>query len=314
MNAGTTATAASCLISQGSALQIEDLSFRYRTSEGQERMWTLENLSFCVNFGEILGIVGPNGSGKSTLLKVLAGLLPPARGDIRLGGLLLGKRTQTEIARLMAVVPQEYAQVFPFTVAETVMMGRFPHRTSHWWNLGIGDETAEDLDCVQVAMVEADVLSLATRLVSDLSGGERQRVMIARALAQEPKILLLDEPTAFLDVNHQLDICSLIARLRSERRLTVVLVSHDLNVASQYCDRVAMLKEGKLCRIGSPADTIRPDVLRLVYDCDVIVDAHPQTGRPRVTMPISQTATLAAGRRSMYPTSRSESKAMRHSE
>lgn len=250
-------------------------------------MWTLDHLSFHVDAGEILGIVGPNGSGKSSLLKVLSGLLPASEGDVMLGGLSLGKQRQADIARAVAVVPQEYAQVFPFTVAETVLMGRFPHRTTRWWSLGIGDETASDLACAHQAMADTDVLSLADRLVSDLSGGERQRVMIARALAQEPKILLLDEPTAFLDINHQIDICSLVARLRAERRLTVVLVSHDLNVASQYCDRVLMLKEGGLCRIGSPEETIRPDVLRMVYGCDVVVDAHPQTGRPRVTMPMS---------------------------
>jgi iron complex transport system ATP-binding protein len=250
-------------------------------------MWTLDHLSFHVDTGEILGIVGPNGSGKTSLLKVLSGLLPAGEGYVRLGGLSLGKQSQTDIARVVAVVPQEYAQVFPFTVAETVLMGRFPHRTTRWWSLGIGDETADDLACAHQSMVDTDVLSLADRLVSDLSGGERQRVMIARALAQEPKILLLDEPTAFLDINHQIEICSLIARLRTERRLTVVLVSHDLNVASQYCDRVLMLKDGGLCRIGSPEETIRPDVLRMVYGCDVVVDAHPQTGRPRVTMPMS---------------------------
>ena len=269
------------------AIEVLGLSFQYRTSDGRGRMWTLDHLSFHVDTSEILGIVGPNGSGKTSLLKVLSGLLPAGEGDVRLGGLSLRKRSQTDIARVVAVVPQEYAQVFPFTVAETVLMGRFPHRTTRWWSLGIGDETANDLACAQQAMVDTDVLSLADRLVSDLSGGERQRVMIARALAQEPKILLLDEPTAFLDINHQIEICSLVARLRTERRLTVVLVSHDLNVASQYCDRVLMLKDGGLCRIGSPEETIRPDVLRMVYGCDVVVDAHPQTGRPRVTMPMS---------------------------
>ncbi len=286
----------SWLAVEGPALEAKGLSFRYVTGDGRGRMWTLDQLSFHVAAGEILGIVGPNGSGKSSLLKVLSGLLPAGVGEVRLGGRSLGQRTQSEIARLVAVVPQEYVQVFPFTVVETVLMGRFPHRTSRWWSLGIGDETPQDLACAQRAMVETDVLALADRLVSDLSGGERQRVMIARALAQEPKILLLDEPTAFLDINHQLDICSLIARLRSERQLTVILVSHDLNVASQYCDRVLMLKEGRLCRIGPPADTIRPDVLRTVYGCDVVVDAHPQTGRPRVTMPKPVTAASVVGR------------------
>lgn len=275
------------LSTESFAIEVLGLSFQYRTSEGRGRMWTLDHLSFHVDTGEILGIVGSNGSGKTSLLKVLSGLLPAGEGDVRLGGLSLRTRSQTDIARVVAVVPQEYAQVFPFTVAETVLMGRFPHRTTRWWSLGIGDETANDLACAHQSMIDTDVLSLVDRLVSDLSGGERQRVMIARALAQEPKILLLDEPTAFLDINHQIEICSLIARLKVERRLTVVLVSHDLNVASQYCDRVLMLKDGALCRIGSPEETIRPDVLRMIYGCDVVVDAHPQTGRPRVTMPMA---------------------------
>jgi iron complex transport system ATP-binding protein len=287
MTPGLIGTTGSCLPMEGPAIEVVGLSFRYYTTEGRGRMWTLDHLSFHVDVGEILGIVGPNGSGKSSLLKVLSGLLRADEGDVRLGGLALGKRSQIDVARLLAVVPQEYAQVFSFTVAETVLMGRFPHRTVRWWSMGIGDETANDLACAHQAMIDTDVLPLADRLVPDLSGGERQRVMIARALAQEPKILLLDEPTAFLDINHQIEICSLVSRLKAERGLTVVLVSHDLNVASQYCDRILMLKEGRLCRIGSPDETIRPDVLRMVYGCDVVVDAHPQTGRPRVTMPMN---------------------------
>ncbi|HSB44943.1 MAG TPA: ABC transporter ATP-binding protein [Nitrospira sp.] len=289
MTAARTGTAQSSLAVNPPAIEVEGLSFRYHTREEQGRKWTLDHLSFHVDAGEILGIVGPNGSGKSSLLKVCTGLLPAGEGQVRLGGVPLRKQSQSDIARMVALVPQEYVQVFPFTVAETVLMGRFPHRTARWWSLGIGDETANDLACAHQAMVETDVLPLADRLVSDLSGGERQRVMIARALAQEPNILLLDEPTVFLDINHQIEICSLIAQLRAERRLTVVLVSHDLNVASQYCDRVLMLKEGRLCRIGPPDETICPDILRMVYGCDVVVDAHPQTGRPRVTMPISVT-------------------------
>lgn len=274
-------------LSEGSsALQVDNLFFRYRTTSEQARTWALEQVSFQVAAGEILGIVGPNGSGKSSLLKVLARLVSSHSGTILLGGQSIQQFSQHDIAQIVAVVPQEYVQVFPFTVAETVLMGRFPHRTPRFWSIGFGDDTEKDLVCAHQAMIETDVLLLANRLVSDLSGGERQRVVIARALAQEPKILLLDEPTAFLDINHQIEICSLISRLRAERRLTVVLVSHDLNVASQYCDRVLMLKEGRLYRIGSPAETIRPDVLRMVYGCEVVVDAHPQTGRPRVTMPV----------------------------
>ena len=269
----------------GPAIEVEGLSFRYSTTEGRERIWTLNHLSFHVDAGEILGVVGPNGSGKSSLLKVLSGYLPAGEGDVSLGGLSLGKRSQADIARLVAVVPQEYQQVFPFTVAETVLMGRFPHRTARWWSMGIGDETASDLACAHHAMIETDVLSLADRLVSDLSGGERQRVMIARALAQAPNILLLDEPTAFLDLLHQIEICSILRRLKEERGLTVVLVSHDLNLASQYCDRILMLKAGALFRLGTPHEVIGVDALRAVYGCDVLIDRHPESGVPRVTMP-----------------------------
>lgn len=291
MERATVELTESWLIAGSSAVQVDGLSFRYRTMADRARAWTLEQLSFQVAEGEIFGIVGPNGSGKSSLLKVLAGLLRPDSGTVLLGGQPIRQLSQQDIARLVAVVPQEYVQVFPFTVAETVLMGRFPHRKPRFWSMGLEDDTEDDLVCAHQAMIETDVLSLADRLVSDLSGGERQRVIIARALAQEPKILLLDEPTAFLDINHQIEICSLISRLRAERRLTVVLVSHDLNVASQHCDRVLMLKEGKLCRIGSPDDTIKPEVLRMVYGCEVVVDAHPQTGRPRVTMPMGSGST-----------------------
>jgi iron complex transport system ATP-binding protein len=266
------------------AMQADRVSFRYQKDQAG-RPWTVEDLSFDVRAGEVLGIVGPNGSGKSSLLKLLAGLLRPSSGQIRLGSQPIGQMDPHLLARSIAVVPQEYVQVFPFTVAETVLMGRFPHRRGSWWGMGIGDESEHDLRQAHLAMVETDVVALAGRLVSDLSGGERQRVMIARALAQEPAILLLDEPMAFLDINHQIEICALISRLQRERQLTVVLVSHDLNVASQSCDRVMMLKDGRIVQIGSPMETITPESLRAVYGCDVVVDAHPSSGRPRVTMP-----------------------------
>ena len=266
------------------AIGVEGVCFRYR-SDQSGRPWTVDAVSFAVNSGEVLGIVGPNGSGKSSLLKLLVGLLQPTCGDIQMEGRSVRHVEPHVLARMAAVVPQEFVQVFPFTVAETVLMGRFPHRRTGWWSLGMGDESEADLLAAHRAMVDADVVALADRSVSDLSGGERQRVMIARALAQEPRILLLDEPMAFLDINHQVEMCELIRRLNRERALTVVMVSHDLNVASQLCDRLVMLKEGRVCHTGTPAETIREDVLRLVYGCDVVVDAHPHTGLPRVTMP-----------------------------
>lgn len=265
-------------------LSVEEVSFRYSLSQSG-RPWTIEQASFNVASGEVLGIVGPNGSGKSSLLKLLAGLLRPESGMIRLAGQAIGSLSSLAIARTLAFVPQEQAHEFPFTVAETVLMGRFPHRQSGWWSMGMEAEREEDLAAAHRAMVEADVVELADRLVSDLSGGERQRVGIARALAQEPRILLLDEPTAFLDLSHQIEMCALIQRLVNERSRTVVLVSHDLNVASLLCDRLLMVKDGRICAHGTPAETIRPEVLRAVYGCEVVVDVHPQTGAPRVTLP-----------------------------
>lgn len=267
------------------AVTVEHVLFRY-DQVSPDRPWTVEDVSFRIGFGEILGIVGPNGSGKSSLLKLMAGLLRPASGAVYVEGRAVATLTPLEVARVLAVVPQEQPSLFPFSVAETVSMGRFPHRKMGWWNVGVGAETEADLVAIHQALVETDMVALADRLVSDLSGGERQRVLIARALAQEPRILLLDEPTAFLDLSHQIDMCSLVRRLAGERRLTVVLVTHDLNVASLLCDRVAMMREGTVRAIGTPAEIIRHDILHDVYGCDVMIDRHPQTGRPRVTLPI----------------------------
>jgi iron complex transport system ATP-binding protein len=183
------------------------------------------------------------------------------------------------------MVPQEQVHVFPFTVAETVLMGRFPYRQPGWWSMGMEAEREDDLAAAHRAMVEADVVDLADRLVSELSGGERQRVIIARALAQEPRILLLDEPTAFLDLSHQIELCSLIQRLAKDRGLTVVLVSHDLNLASQFGDRMLLLDHGRVARLGRPEEVIESDVLDKVYRCRVLVDRHPESGLPRVTLP-----------------------------
>ncbi|MFO0706027.1 MAG: ABC transporter ATP-binding protein [Nitrospira sp.] len=266
------------------AIAADAVSFRYRVAQG-ERAWTVEQVTFEVAPGEIVGIVGPNGSGKSSLLKLLAGLLPTASGTIRLNGQLLDQLPPTLIALTLAMVPQEHDQLFPFTVAETVLMGRFPHRKSGWWNLGPGSETQTDYTAAHRAMSETSVAHLADRLVADLSGGERQRVMIARALAQEPRILLLDEPTAFLDLHHQIETAQLIEQLRRERGLTVILVSHDLNMAGLLCDRLLMLKDGRVLRSGPPSETIHPDIVRAIYNCDVVIDTHPQAGVPRVTMP-----------------------------
>ena len=267
------------------AYQVRSLRFHYHPQSREAANWVLDGLTFEVEAGEILGIVGPNGSGKTSLLKLLAKVLRPYAGDMALFGRDLGAMPHIEVARTVAFVPQESPQVFSFTVMETVLMGRYPHHHGAKWSAGFGWESAEDVLIAEQAMQSTDLTHLAGRSVMDLSGGERQRCMIARALAQAPQVLLLDEPTAFLDLQHQIEICAIVRRLKEERGLTVVLVSHDLNLASQYCDRILMLKAGALFRLGPPHEVIGVEVLRAVYGCDVLIDRHPESGVPRVTMP-----------------------------
>jgi len=267
------------------AYHVHSLCFHYHAGKQAANGWILNGLTFDVKAGEILGIVGPNGSGKTSLLKLLCRILRPQTGDTALFGRDLTTMAQSEVARIVALVPQETQQIFPFTILETVLMGRYPHHQGGRWSAGFGWESAEDLAVARQAMAYTDIVYLADRVVTDLSGGERQRCLIARALAQVPQILLLDEPTAFLDLQHQIEICSIIRRLNEEHGLTVVLVSHDLNLASQYCDRILMLKEGRLFRIGVPDEVINRDLIRAVYGCEVLVDRHPESGTPRVTLP-----------------------------
>jgi iron complex transport system ATP-binding protein len=233
----------------------------------------------------MLGIVGPNGSGKTTMLKLLGKIVPVQQGSIALFGKSVSQLRQEAVAQSVAFVPQDTHQAFPFTVVETVLMGRFPHHHRTFWDLGFGWENSNDREVARQAMMTMDVWHLAERLVTGLSGGERQRVIIARALAQSPQVLLLDEPTAFLDLQHQIEICALLHRLKHERQLTVVLVSHDLNLASQYCDRILLLNQGRVFCLGRPEEVIQPEILKTAYRCQVLVDTHPVSGLPRVTLP-----------------------------
>jgi iron complex transport system ATP-binding protein len=273
------------VLTGGHAYDVQSVRFRYQSNESPATSWILDNISFHVQESEVLGIVGPNGSGKTSLLKVLARLMTPQQGRIDLFGQDMATKAQQEIACMVGVVPQDTQILFPFTVAETVLMGRFPHRPGDRWAGGFGWESREDVAIAEQAMITMDVVHLAHRVVTSLSGGERQRTVIARALAQTPMILLLDEPTAFLDLEHQIEISSVLRRLRDERGLTVVLVSHDLNLVSQYCDRIMLLDRGRIVRLGDPAEVIEPEVLESVYRCRVLVDPHPGSGLPRVTLP-----------------------------
>lgn len=275
------------MIPKPPAYSVNELGYRYgarRHEPSRSGAWALRNMSFEVRDGEILGLLGPNGSGKTSLLKLLGKIMRPETGSIELFGCDLTGMLQDVVARLVAFVPQEHQQMFPFSVMETVLMGRFSHRARGRFG-SFGWEGESDLRMAQDAMKEMDVFHLADRSIHDVSSGERQRAIIARALAQQPRVLLLDEPTAFLDLNHQVEICRILRKLNDERGLAVVLVSHDLNMASQYCDRIMLMENGGLFRIGTPDDVMTPDALSAVYHCDVLVDRHPGSGLPRVTLP-----------------------------
>lgn len=240
----------------------------------------LREVSVAVRPGEILGILGPNGSGKSTLLRLLSGWLAPQRGKVELWGRDLSRYKPRQVAKQIAVVPQETHVDFPFTVMQLVLMGRVPYLH------GFAFESAADLASAQAAMDRVGVAHLRHRLVQELSGGERQRVVLARALAQDTPILLLDEPGAFLDLHHVVAIYDLLRDLADEGR-AVVTVLHDLNLASLYCDRVALLRAGAVHCAGPPAQVITYRNVTEVYETEVYVDVNDLTGAVNV-LPLSR--------------------------
>ncbi|MHB0939633.1 MAG: ABC transporter ATP-binding protein [Armatimonadota bacterium] len=226
--------------------------------------------------GEFLGVIGPNGSGKSTLIKALTGILPLARGEVRVAGRSLREYKPLELARILAVVPQLSVPAFAFTVREMVEMGRHPHQH------GFGSLTPEDRKAVDEAIALTDIAHLQQRAIDRLSSGELQRVTIARALAQRPRILLLDEPTAHLDIGHQLDIFELLVRLNREQRVAVLCISHDLNLAAEYCGRLLLFSVGTVYATGSAAEVVTAEKLCAVYGTLVRVEANPYSGQPFV--------------------------------
>jgi iron complex transport system ATP-binding protein len=253
-------------------LQVRDIGFRY------SNQWVLKKISFEAGKGEIIGIIGPNGSGKTTLLKVIDGILFPQEGDVLIQGASIRHIKRNVLAQLVAVVPQETYMIFPFRVAEVVLMGRYPH-------LGrLVFESKHDYHIAKNAMEKTDILSFADRKVHQLSGGERQRVWIARALAQEPQIMLLDESTAFLDIRHQVALFDLIKSVNKKEGLTVIVVTHDINLAVQYADRIILLSEGAIHCLGSSDEVITEQHIKEVYETNVKVDKNPVTGKPRVTL------------------------------
>ncbi len=238
----------------------------------------LKGVSFDIEPGTFLGIVGPNAAGKSTLMKTIAATLKPVQGVVYFQGEDLTEISRKDLAKQVAVVPQEIEMHFPFTVMEVVLMGRHPH-------LGRFDsEDEDDYKIAEQAMKDANCLHLKERSVLELSGGERQKVVLARALAQDPQIILLDEPVAHLDLNAQLEVLNLLKKMNTEHNVTVVGILHDLNLAAQFCQQLMILRGGEVYAAGLPEAVLTVENIKDVYNTDVMVIKHPLTGAPQIVI------------------------------
>jgi len=254
-------------------LEARDLTVSY------DHRIAVANVSLTLNAAEITAIIGPNGAGKSTLLRALNGQIKPASGVILLDGQPLERLNRRSISRRVAVVAQEAELRFPVTVLEFVLGGRFAWATNAGW----GWETERDLQVAEAVLQETELTELSGRLMNELSGGERQRALMARALATEAPILLLDEPTANLDLSHQATLLSLVRNRCDRDQSAALVVTHDINLASQFADNILLMKDGRTFTSGTPAEVLKPQILEEVFEVKVLVDAHPVTGGPRVT-------------------------------
>ena len=246
-------------------LEIKDVDAYYGSVK------ILDDIDFSASHGELLGVIGPNGSGKTTLLRTISRILKPKVGTILLEGRDVQGMKDKEFSRNFAAVPQDTTINFDFSALDIVLMGRNPH-------LGrLELEGEEDIEIARRCMELTNCWHLAERPITELSGGERQLVIIARALTQEPKVLLLDEPTSHLDINYQIEIMELLKRLTSEEKLIVVAVIHDLNLAAQYCDRLALLHKGKIVSLGTQAQVLTAENIKNTFGADVIIKKHALT-------------------------------------
>lgn len=237
----------------------------------------LNNLSFTVSRGELFIVIGPNGSGKTTLMKILAGLLKADKGDLEIKGRPIGSYKRKTFARQIAFVPQQVPTDFPFIVSDVVLFGRSPHLGT------FGLESQKDIDLAKKAMEFTETSHLVKRRMDQLSGGECQRVFIARAICQDPDIIILDEPTASLDIAHQMRIMDMMEKMKQEKQITAIMVSHDVNLAAMYADKLMLINQGKLVKYGSPKDVLTYKTLESVYGCALLVDVNPLGKLPRVT-------------------------------
>ncbi len=258
-------------------LSVEQVSYAYSANPSQAPLFTLEATSFQAKPGEVVAILGPNASGKSTLLKLIAGALAPLSGRILLNGFVTHSLTPRTRAQRIAVVQQESLLLFPSRVWEFVLQGRHAHGRS------LRFESDDDVIIAKNALAQVGAADLSDRSMDQISGGEKQRVILARALAQQPLLLLLDEPTLHLDIAAQVDLLHTLRRLAAENRYTVVVVTHELNLAAEYTDQVVLMQRGRCLRVGPPSRIYQRELLEQVFQTPLTVELGP-SGRPRVTV------------------------------
>jgi len=255
-----------------SILDVESLSYMY------DEKVVLDQISLGIKSGEILGILGPNGCGKTTLLKNLNRNLKPHGGSVLIDGTDMDDISKRAIAQSIAVVPQSNEIRFAFTVKEIVTMGRMPFQES------LRGETSSDLEIIDRAMEQTGLTEFSDRLINTLSGGERQRAIIARAITQTPKIILMDEPTLHLDINMQFEVLDLIQKLSKENGLAVVIVSHDLPMVTRYCDRIILIHDHRVYAMGSADEVLTKENMRTVFNVDAELEKDPRTGKNTVRL------------------------------
>jgi iron complex transport system ATP-binding protein len=257
---------------QEEILKVVDVSFSYNHRE------TLKDISFGIKKGEILAILGPNGAGKTTLLRIISGALTPSEGEVFFEGISLKKILPKEKAKRIAVLSQNEPLVEYLKVKEMVMLGRAPY-----FSLLFGPRKADE-EIVKECLNMVGMKEFAERKMGELSGGERQKVLIARALAQQPRLLLLDEPIVHLDLSHQLEILFLLKKLKEERNLAIISVLHDVNLASYFSDRLLLMKDGKIFAFGEPKDVITQENIKKVFNIHAIVRSNPLSSRPYISI------------------------------
>ena len=254
-------------------MKIENISVGYRDNE------VISKLSVEFGKGDFCALLGPNGAGKSTLLKAMIGFLPLSSGEIKINDRAMSSWKKKELAQEISLIPQDFQLQFDHKVRELIMMGRFPY-LGYWQNY-----STKDMQIVDNIIKQLDLVEFAEKNFSQLSGGERQRVTIGRALAQQSETILMDEAFSHLDINHQLEIMQLLSKINKEQNKRIILVSHNINLASEYCDRIIMLKAGKLIADGTPEAVITDENIQELYDTRLMIIKNPVSGRPNLIYP-----------------------------